>query len=167
VVAPGQILIQVVRSVKRGCHFQLDAGLYITYKWNMKIYILILVSIVVFISCKNQTGYNKAEDAEDAGREFIRASLDGNYDKASFYMLKDPTNTNAMLLQKWKKDYDKKKEEDKVSYKQAAIIALRIEPLNDSTVNYVYTNSFEVKDTTTIKVVKVNNEWLVDLKDIH
>jgi hypothetical protein len=38
---------------------------------------------------KTHRNYSKAEDAQDAGREFIRASLDGNYDKAKFYLLKD------------------------------------------------------------------------------
>ena len=28
--------------------------------------------------------FKKAEDAQDAGREFIRASLDGDYEKANF-----------------------------------------------------------------------------------
>lgn len=123
--------------------------------------------LAVFSSCSNNSAYKKAEDAEDAGREFIRASLDGNYDKAMFYLLKDSMQTNMMLLNKWKKDYNRRKEEDKVRYKDASIIAIKIEPINDSTVNYRYTNTFEIKDTTTIKVVKVNNEWLVDLKDIH
>lgn len=133
----------------------------------MKIPVFLLALTACLVSCKNDASYQKAEDAQDAGREFIRASLDGNYDKAMFYMLKDSTKTNVMLLEKWKKDYNKRKEEDKVSFKDASIIVLRQEPVNDSTVNFVYTNTFEPKDTTTIKIVKINGEWLVDLKDIH
>lgn len=129
--------------------------------------IYLLLTIIFFNCCKNQSQYNKAEDAEDAGREFIRASLDGNYDKAYYYMLKDSTNTNKMILDKWKKDYNTLKEEDKVNYMEANILPLKIEQVNDSVVNYVYSNTFEVKDTTTIKIIKVNGEWLVDLKDIH
>jgi hypothetical protein len=120
-----------------------------------------------FMSCQDKADYEKAEDAQDAGREFIRASLDGNYDKALFYLYKDPSNTNIRLLDKWKKDYNKRSQEDKVGFKDANIIAIRIDPVSDSVVNYVYTNTFEVKDTTTIKVINVNGEWLVDLKDIH
>ena len=133
---------------------------------QMKNLIIYLLVQYVFISCRNE-GYEKAEDAEEAGREFIRASLDGEYDKALFYLLKDSTNTNVMLLDKWKKDYTRRKQEDKINYKDANIIALRITEVNDSTAEYVYTNTFEVADTTTIKIVKVNGEWLVDLKDIH
>lgn len=123
--------------------------------------------LAAFCSCGNNAAFKKAEDAEDAGREFIRASLDGNYDKALFYLAKDSTQTNVMLLDKWKKDYNRRSEEDKVRYKDANIIAIKIEPINDSTVNYRYTNTFEIKDTTTIKIIKVNGDWLVDLKDIH
>jgi hypothetical protein len=134
---------------------------------NMKSFIFLLFLTAGFISCNNEKAYNKAEDAQDAGREFIRASLDGNYEKARFYLFKDSTNTNVMLLDKWKKDYNRRSTEDKVSYKDASIIAIKVEPKNDSTVNFVYTNTFESKDTTTIKIVRVSDEWLVDLKDIH
>jgi len=127
----------------------------------------LLLIIILMNSCNNQARYQKAEDAEDAGREFIRASLDGNYDKAYYYMYKDSTNTNKMILDKWRKDYNMLKQQDKVNYKEANIIAVNIAPVNDSTVNYMYTNTFENKDTTTIKIIKVNDEWLIDLKDIH
>mgnify|MGYP000140768529 CR=1 FL=1 len=54
----------------------------------------IIFAVVLFIAgCTG--GYEKAENAQDAGREFIRASLDGDYKKARFYLLKDSTN---MLL---------------------------------------------------------------------
>ncbi|MEJ7767926.1 MAG: hypothetical protein WKF89_08945 [Chitinophagaceae bacterium] len=130
-------------------------------------FIFFFTIFVCFISCNGSSGYSKAEDAQDAGREFIRASLDGNYNKALFYLLKDSTNTNVMLLEKWKKDYNRRKEEDKVNFKEANIIVIREEPVSDSMVNFIYTNTYEPKDTTTIKIIRVNNEWLVDLKDIH
>ncbi len=133
----------------------------------MKRFIQVCAVMISLSSCKNESAYEKADDAQEAGREFIRASLDGDYDKAKFFLLKDSTNTNVMLLDKWKKGYNKMKEEDKVAFKDASIIALNVQPLNDSTVNYEYSNTFQTKDTTTIKIVRVENEWLVDLKDIH
>lgn len=133
----------------------------------MKICIPLVIIMAGFISCSNEVKFKKAEDAQDAGREFIRASLDGNYEKARFYLLNDSTNTNVRLLEKWKLDYNLRTVEDKVNFKDASIIAIKVEPVDDSTVNFVYTNTFEPKDTTTIKVVRVGGEWLVDLKDIH
>lgn len=134
----------------------------------MKQLLLLTLSVMLLASCgEKKSGYHKAADAEEAGREFVRASLDGNYQKTKFFLYKDSTETNIMLLDKWVSDYKRLPEEDKVNYKEASIIALGIHPVNDSTAYYVYTNSFKQKDTTTLRIVRVNSEWLVDLKDIH
>ena len=131
----------------------------------IKSYLIVFLLPVIY-SCK-QASYSKAEDAQDAGREFIRASLDGNYNKALFYLYRDSSDTNVMLLDKQKKNYNQLPEEVKVNYKEASIRALKVEPVNDSVVNYMYTNSYKPEDTTTIKIVRINNEWLIDLKEIH
>jgi hypothetical protein len=117
-------------------------------------------------ACKNESDYKKAEDAQEAAREFISASLAGNYDKASFYLYKDSSGANDMLLNKWKTDYANWSQEDKVGHKNANIIVINTEKINDSTLNYIFSNTFK-KDTTTIKIIRYNGEWLVDLKDIH
>jgi len=131
----------------------------------MKRFIVPLFTILVF-SCSNEASYKKATDAQEAAREFIRASLDGNYDKANFYLFHDSLKVNEMLLDKWKSDYSHWSQEDKVGHKEANIIVITTDALNDSTLNYVYSNSYK-KDTTTIKIIRYNGDWLVDLKDIH
>jgi Domain of unknown function (DUF4878) len=128
--------------------------------------IFLLFTIISTLACNSETGFKKAEDAQEAAREFIRASLDGNYDKASFYLYKDSAGVNEMLLNKWKTDYSKWSQEDKVGHKESNIIVITTEKVNDSLLNYVFSNSYK-KDTTTIKVVKANGDWLIDLKDIH
>jgi Domain of unknown function (DUF4878) len=131
-------------------------------------YVTALIAIITLFlaGCSDDDRFRKAEDAEEAGREFIRASLDGDMKKAQFYLLKDSVNT--MLFDKWKADsYNKLNPEERMSFKQANILPLKIEKQNDSTVNYTYSNTFKNKDTTTVKIVKVNGEWLVDFKDIH
>ena len=125
-----------------------------------------MIPLLFCVACNNDS-YSKAEDAEEAGREFIRACLDGNFKKADFYLYEDPNGMNTAYLDQQKKNYNQMPEEDKINYKQASIRALQIKALNDSIVNYIYTNSYKPTDTTTIKIVKVNDEWLVDLKDIH
>ena len=132
----------------------------------MKKIILVFVVAVAVLSCNPETSFTKATDAQEAAREFVRSSLDGNYDRASFYLYKDSAGVNEMLLNKWKSDYSKWSQEEKVGHKNANIIVITTEPLKDSALNYVFSNSYK-KDTTTIKVVKANGEWLVDLKDIH
>ena len=118
-------------------------------------------TIALITSCNNEAGLVKAEDAQDAGREFIRATLDGNYDRAKFYMLQD--EDNLWMLENWKKMYDKFPADSVKGFKDASIRPIKIEPLNDSTTLFTYSNSY-TKDTTAVKVVRVKNEWLVDFK---
>lgn len=128
----------------------------------VKKFILPLVFLAA-TACNDPHTFKKAEDAQDAGREFIRASLDGNYEKASFYLYAD--STNKMMFAKWKKDYDRMSPDEQQKYKDASILPIDIHPLNDSVTSYTYANSYK-KDTTTIRIVKINGEWMVDLKEI-
>ena len=118
--------------------------------------------LLFVIACNYQSSYKKAEDAQDAGREFIRASLDGDYYKAKFYMMED--STNRFLLERWKSEYDNLSADEKAKYKDAEIVVLNINRENDSVTSYKYFNSYK-KDTTTVKVLRISGEWLVDLKE--
>ncbi len=118
-------------------------------------------TIAFFLSCNGGSDYKKAEDAQDAGRQFIRASLDGDYDRARFYILKN--EDNLMLLDRWKEMYKKYSRDSIRAFREANIRPISIEALNDSTTLYTYSNSF-TKDTTAMQIVRVNGEWLVDLK---
>ncbi|MFI5155189.1 MAG: hypothetical protein ACHQEM_03345 [Chitinophagales bacterium] len=124
---------------------------------------LVTLVLLFLIACSNQRTFKRAEDAQDAGREFIRASLDGDYDKAAFYLFQD--TTNRLLMKKWRKDFERIDDATKQQYKDASILVIDVHPINDSVTSYTYSNSFR-KDTTTIKIVKVDGEWLVDLKEI-
>lgn len=128
--------------------------------------ICFLILSFIFAACSGNENYTKAEDAMDAGREFIRASLDGNMKKANFYLLKD--STNQMIFDKWKYDvYNKLSPEERTNYRQANILTVKIDKLDDSTVNFTYSNTYKSKDTTTVKIVRKDGEWLVDLTEIH
>jgi hypothetical protein len=124
---------------------------------------ILLPSLLFLAACNGSHSYKKAEDAQDAGREFIRAGLDGDYDKAEFYMYHD--STNQMLIDKWKLDYDRMSQDQQKQYKDADILPINIQAINDSTTSYTYANTYK-KDTTTIKVIRVKGDWLVDLKEI-
>ena len=125
---------------------------------NRSLYCFLLL---LLCACNDEANYKKAEDAQDAGREFIRASLDGNYDKAKFYLLKN--EENLMLLDRWKEIYHKYPADTVSAFKDATIRPINIEAVNDSSTLYTYSNSF-TKDTTTVNIVRVKGEWLVDLK---
>ena len=121
------------------------------------------LTTLLLAACGGSQAYKKAEDAQDAGREFIRASLDGDYDKANFYLYAD--STNQMLLDKWKKDYDRMNHEEQKKYRDADIRVINLQTVNDSVTSYTYANTYKL-DTTTIKVIRVNGDWQVDLKEI-
>lgn len=123
--------------------------------------LLLCLAIATLFACNNSRGLRKAEDAQDAGREFIRASLDGDYEKAKFYMLKD--EDNLMILDGWKKGYAAYSKDEVKKFKDADIRPANIQALNDSITIYTYSNTY-TKDTTTLKIVRINKEWLVDLK---
>src|ERR1700754_1918767 len=76
--------------------------------------------LIVFMTIGCGSGnYEKATDAQDAGREFIRASLDGDYKKAEFYLLKD--DDNMRLFEKNRSDYQHLSADAKRSYREANI----------------------------------------------
>jgi hypothetical protein len=128
----------------------------------MKKLLIAPLSFLLF-ACSNQRSFKKAEDAQDAGREFIRASLDGDYERAEFYLLSD--TTNRVLMAKWEKGFEGGDPASKKNYKDADILPINIQTLNDSVTIYTFSNSYK-KDTTTIKIVRIQGEWLVDLKEI-
>jgi hypothetical protein len=125
--------------------------------------LFLALACLLLSSCNDGKPYKLAEDAQDAGREFIRASLDGDYEKAQFYLLSD--SVNQLLISKWQQGFDQLDPETRRQYKAASILAINITPLNDSVTRFTFSNSYK-KDTTTLKIVRVHGEWLVDLKEI-
>jgi hypothetical protein len=127
----------------------------------IKKFIIPAIPFILFTACKQS--FKQPEDAQDAGREFIRASLDGNYEKASFYLY--PDSTNKMLFAKWKQDHEHLDHEEQKKYRDADILPINIRAINDSVTSYTYANSYK-KDTTTIRIIRIDGQWLVDLKEI-
>jgi hypothetical protein len=126
---------------------------------------LIISSIIIFFcsiifSC-TEKHYTKAEDALDAGREFIDGCLKGDFDKASYYMLQDDENKSLLLQQK--RNYDAKSKEEKQQYNTASIIIYENAAINDSTHIINYQNSYD-KVGRKVKVVLKNDTWQVDFK---
>ena len=116
---------------------------------------------LLLISCGGkQQDYRKAEDALDAGREFINSRLEGDYSKAAFYLLTDEKNTG--LLNEMEKAYREKGREGRQQLRTASINISEIKELNDSITFIYYHNSFD-KLADTLQVIKRNDNWLVDL----
>lgn len=115
-------------------------------------------------SCNNQEeqATSTSENDIDAARNFIRSALDGDYKKARDYMIQDSLNTQ--LLNTFESNYQMHmNREDKRGYREASIRIPDVRKVSDTVSVVQYSNSYKNK-LDSLKVVKVNNQWLVDFK---
>jgi hypothetical protein len=124
---------------------------------------LLIAVIITGISCGDES-LKKADNAQEAGTEFIRASLNGDHRKARFYLLKD--DDNLRLFEKQQSDYNHLSAAAKRAYREANIRPVSILAVDTTRTKYTYWHTSNPKDTFTLAIVKVNDEWLVDLKSI-
>ncbi len=121
---------------------------------------LIILALVVF-SCNNKKEKEPVTDMEVA-RAFVRNILDNKFDVAEQYLLKDETNTG--LFNRFKQAYSQKEKAVLEKYKNADIIVNEQANPVDSVFILNYSNSYNMKDKTVLKLVRINGQWLVDLK---
>ena len=124
-------------------------------------YAFIIFCGFVFASCSNEKNYPKAENALDAGREFIDGCLKGDFEKAAFYMTDDQHNKELLTSQQ--KNFAAKSKQEQQEYFNASIIIIEDAVVNDSTHIINYHNSFD-KTGRKVKVLLRNDLWLVDFK---
>lgn len=118
-------------------------------------------SILLFIACNpRQQEYRRAEDALDAGREYIQACLKGDFSRAAFYTTGDASNTT--ILQSTEEQYRRLDKEGRQQLRNASINISEVQELNDSTTAVQYSNSSD-KEPHRLMVVKRKNDWQVDL----
>jgi hypothetical protein len=119
-----------------------------------------------FYACKHNDKQTSAESENniDAARNFIRAALDGKFSEARKFMLQDSVNTNHMDVHErsWQ-TLDRNKKD---AYRTSTIQIHGVDVIDSATTIVIYSNSY-MKDHDTLKVVKVNDLWLVDFKYIY
>lgn len=123
----------------------------------MKRIIFVILAITVF-SC-NPAGFKKPEDGLDAGREFLRAVLDGDYKKGELYVI--PEEEDLRLYKRYTEYMRKRPGKELIELKQASIIINKVEEFGDSVQVINYSNSYSKKPSD-IKVVRKDGEWWVD-----
>ena len=96
----------------------------------------------------------------DAGREFIDASLKGDFEKAKAYILHNKNNDEQ--FEKMIDDYRQKSTEQKQQYHDASLNILEEDTVSDSVHIINYKNSFD-NIARKVKVLNTANGWLVDL----
>jgi len=124
---------------------------------------IILVAFIslFFIACNQSAKTVKNSDPLEAGREFINASLTGDYDYAKKYLLTD--STNLMYFDRFVEFDEKKPAADKEGYKNANIIINSTENISDSVTIINYSNTYK-KEPAKLKLIKKSNAWWVDFK---
>ena len=130
------------------------------YLSMMKRLILLLACALVF-ACNSQSKYPKAENALDAGREFIDGFLKGDTRKASAYMIQD--DENRELLERLHRQLKSRNHEDQQGYKESSIIIGDVDIVNENEVIIQYQSSYD-RTGRKIKVINHKGVWLVDLK---
>lgn len=123
---------------------------------------LITLSIVTLVAAAcSDSGTVDKSDPLISGRGFIEASLKGDYKMAEKYLLKDSTN---MEYFEGLKDFNNKLDaQTRQGYRTANIIIDSSIAKSDSVDIIYYSNSFKNKPSK-IKLIKRNNDWLVDFK---
>lgn len=117
-------------------------------------------ALLFFISCNNANN-NRPLTAIDTGREFIRASLNGDFNSAENLILKD--TQNVQLFESYKHFYNKLPAEKKDYYRKASYKINKYVDADDSTTLINYSNSY-MKKPMDIKIVRNHNVWAVDFK---
>lgn len=121
-------------------------------------YISIILLAVFTVSCSNNK-FTKSTEPVDAARDFIRASLDGDFKKAKLYLAKDDNNQNFYKL--YMDKYEKLSSIEKEGFKKSSIIINKVENINDSTIIVNYANTFKNKNFE-VKVSTQKGECWVD-----
>ena len=125
-----------------------------------KILISTFVIIITVIACSHSSVVSRKDPLESA-RGFIESSLKGDYDEAKKYLLQDSTNIQYF---EGLEDFNSSRSElEKDGYKNANIIIDSTQQLSDSVTIVTYSNTYKNKPSK-LKLVKKNNEWLVDFK---
>ncbi len=127
----------------------------------LKILLTGVVSLLIFLACEQKDKKRNNAGPLETGRQFIDASLKGNYNEAEKYVL--PDSINIEYFNGLVKFNDRLSPEAKEGYKNANIIINSVENVSDSVTIINYSNTFK-NAPSKIKLVKINNEWMVDFK---
>ena len=124
---------------------------------SIKLYAII--TALAFSSCNEPEGFQQPEDPLDAGREFIRATLDGDFEKAALYVADNQEDKE--IFDRYEAYMKKQPKAERLKLKSASIIINHVEKISDSVTIINFSNSSSMKPTD-LKVVKTESTWKVD-----
>ena len=120
-----------------------------------------MVAIILTNTACNYSPEVSKRDPLESGRGFIESSLKGDYIEAQKYLLKD--SINMQYFEGLENFNSKRSDDEKEGYKNANILIDSTQQLSDTVTIITYSNTYKNKPSK-LKMVKKNNEWLVDFK---
>ncbi len=117
--------------------------------------------ILALSACGDPQGFSAPEDPLDASREFVRAVLDANFERAEQYILPDADDME--LFKRYRAHMSNQPADDRLHLKEANIIINKVEALNDTVSIVNFQNSWSNKPAD-LKVVKRQDRWYIDFK---
>jgi len=127
----------------------------------IKKYLALLIFAAAIFSCNSEKKKTPVTDTEVANA-FVRGLLDNNFEEAEQFLLKDETNNE--IFKRFKQKYNQQDKAVLEQYKNAYIKVNETSYVTDSIYIFNYSNSYSPADKTVLKLVRINNKWLVDLK---
>ena len=115
--------------------------------------------LFIVSSCKQPEGFLEPEDPLDAGREFVRAVLDGDFEKASLYVCEN--DEDKEIFERYEVYMKKQPKTERLNLKSASIIINKVEKLSDTVTIINFSNSHTMKPTD-LKILKQSDAWKVD-----
>ena len=123
----------------------------------------IFISAALLLSgCAEPQGFRQPEDGLEAAREFIRATLDGDYGRAEMYLSRDEQDLE--LFARWREHMRRQPEKERLGLKSSTILIESVETPNDSTTVVRYSNSFH-REPTRIVVAHRSGVWGVQFRE--
>ena len=119
-------------------------------------------TLLCLFACSSEKKPKASENDLDAARNFIQAALAGDHKKAAQFMVNDSVNQN--YLEVTARAFEHLDASVKEKYRGASIrIHQPVTYLNDSTTIVIFSNSYK-NDPDTLRVCRMQGNWLVDLK---
>ncbi|HMR92598.1 MAG TPA: hypothetical protein PKC69_09795 [Chitinophagaceae bacterium] len=124
----------------------------------MKKTLTVMLAAFLIAACNNSDKNEAAENDIDAARQFIQAALRSDYQKARAYMIQDTPNLARMSAV----ERVHLPPEEKKGLAGATINIHNINRVDTVTTIVIFSNSFK-NNHDTLRVKKINGQWLVDL----
>ena len=121
-----------------------------------------IAAALLLWGCAEPQGFRPPEDGLEAAREFIRATLDGDYGRAEMYLARNEQDQE--LFARWREHMRRQPEKERLGLKSSTILIESVETPNDSTTVVRYSNSFH-REPTRIVVARRNGVWGVEFRE--